>query len=211
MTPSPREEGLASWPTCQARLNSSRLPATVPSGSISSLPASLSLVPRRPADRPGVREGRTGRQGMLARGRGALPGPVASVLTPLTPAPALPEEEEEEDAGEHVGASPGHHPHPERLGCRFCSVHGAAQPDQGAQHVPGLRAEPWAQSLALLLGGMGALHQPGSGPLSQGDHGRVTRGVDRVWYSTCNRAAGKQRGCVQSCAAPGVGTGACWA
>lgn len=59
---------------------------------------------------------------MLAGGRGALPGPVASVLTPLTPAPALPEEEEEEDAGEHVGASPGHHPHPERLGCRFCTV-----------------------------------------------------------------------------------------
>lgn len=41
--------------TCQARLSSSRLRATEPSGNISSLPASLSLVPRRPADTPAGR------------------------------------------------------------------------------------------------------------------------------------------------------------
>lgn len=47
--------------TCQASVNSSRLLATMPSGSISSLPASLSLVPRRPADTP-VGQGRQATQ-----------------------------------------------------------------------------------------------------------------------------------------------------
>lgn len=57
MMPMPAEGRAGQQLTCQARANSSRLLATVPSGSISSLPASLSLVPRRPADRP-VGQGR---------------------------------------------------------------------------------------------------------------------------------------------------------
>ena len=57
MTPRPAEGRAGQRLTCQARANSSRLLATVPSGSISSLLASLSLVPRRPADRP-VGQGR---------------------------------------------------------------------------------------------------------------------------------------------------------
>ena len=57
MTPRPAEGRAGPRLTCQARANSSRLLATVPSGSISSLLASLSLVPRRPADRP-VGQGR---------------------------------------------------------------------------------------------------------------------------------------------------------
>lgn len=47
--------------TCQARVSSSRLAASVPSGSVSSSPASLLLVPRRPADVPVGQEESTGK------------------------------------------------------------------------------------------------------------------------------------------------------
>lgn len=177
------------------------------------LVACLVIVGAQEAGRQAWGQGRQDRpSGHAGQGQRGITRPCGLRPDPLNSSPSSPRGRGGRGCRRARGRLPGPPSPPRAAGMQVLhSVHGAAQPDQGAQHVPGLRAEPWAQSLALLLGGMGALHQPGSGPLSQGDHGRVTRGVDRVWYSTCNRAAGKQRGCVQSCAAPGVGTGACWA
>lgn len=51
--------------TCQARVSSSRLAASVPSGSINSSSASLLLVPRRPADTPVGQEGPAGKASLF--------------------------------------------------------------------------------------------------------------------------------------------------